>query len=174
MKPSRETVLQAALVLLEQFVAPDEDIVLGLLAEAGVQLGEDEDYRYALTRTLRPRDSDWEQVFQGGAALRARQGYAPLWEGEPGPIIEPRRGQVEIRVVAVTAAALRDDPEAAFHFPGGYRDIVDLLVPERCWVAWTFTEPGEELGMQYNGLVYLDERFVWFPKPWRVLQSDGG
>jgi hypothetical protein len=177
MEPSMEIVLQAALALLAQFVEPDEDTVLRLLAEAGVPLPEDEDYRYALTRTLQPREGDHERVFLGDAAQRAREGYAPLWADDPGPVIEPKRGQTQLQVATATAAAMRDDPAVAFHFPGGYRDIVDRLVPDLYWVAWTFTEPGEELGMQYNGLVYLPGeqsdgrggRFAWFPKPWRVL-----
>ena len=27
------------------------------------------------------------------------------------------------------------------------------------------------MGMAYDGLVYLDARWLWFPKPWRAIDA---
>lgn len=32
-----------------------------------------------------------------------------------------------------------------------------------------FVEPGKELGISFDGLVFVNGRFVIFPKPWRML-----
>lgn len=29
------------------------------------------------------------------------------------------------------------------------------------------------LGMAYDGLIYVNGHWAWFPKPWRVLGGDG-
>jgi len=58
-----------------------------------------------------------------------------------------------------------------YAFAGGLPDVAEQLVPDRFWVAWEFVEPGASCGMAYHGLVWLDGRFAWFPKPWRVLEE---
>ncbi len=160
------TVLDEALTLLSQFLAPDEEIVLAILAAAGKTLGEDDDWRRTLTSTLRPRPEDYARVFLGEASQRAREGYESFWSAEP--ILEVRREHAEVRAAAALAGQLHDEA-VAYEFPGGYREIVDQLVPDRWWLTWQFVAPGAPHGVQYDGLVRLDDHFAWFPKPWRVL-----
>ena len=33
---------------------------------------------------------------------------------------------------------------------------------------WKYTKPGEPLGMAYDGLIYVNGHWAWFPKPWRI------
>ena len=44
-----------------------------------------------------------------------------------------------------------------------------LLDPHRVWARWKFVRPGEPSGMAYDGLVWVDDHWAWFPKPYRVL-----
>lgn len=120
-----------------------------------------------LVDALRPADEDYGRAFLGSAADQARAGYRSLWST---PVIPgPKVGQTELRVAVARVEDLRERGEAAERLPGGYGQIADKLVPGRVWVAWKFTEPGEALGMAWDGLVWLDDHWAWFPKPWRVL-----
>ena len=37
------------------------------------------------------------------------------------------------------------------------------------WWRWKFTKPGEDLGMAYDGLVFVNGHWAWFPKPYRAI-----
>ncbi len=174
MADDAQAILEAGVLLLQQFLDPDEETLTAILAAAGNPHEEEpptDDFRAALTRALRPREEDYARVFLGAAAERAREGYEALW-ADPWTLIAPKAGQTQLRVLVAQAATLRSEPEVLDAFPGGYRDVLDLLVPDRYWICWEFLSPDEPYGMQYNGLVYLDERFVWFPKPWRVFERE--
>jgi hypothetical protein len=64
---------------------------------------------------------------------------------------------------------LASDNELSRPFPGGYRAIAAKLNPNRIWVRWKFCRPGETAGMAYDGLVWVDDHWAWFPKPYRAL-----
>jgi hypothetical protein len=116
---------------------------------------------------LKPRDTDYEAVFGAEAARRAREGYAALCNKPPATL--GQRGQTVVRAFASEADALGADNEFSREFPGGYRKIAGLLVPDKIWVVWKLLAPGQEHGMSYDGLVFLRDHWAWFPKPWRVL-----
>jgi len=116
---------------------------------------------------LRPDPSDYAAVFLPAAVDAARAAYQVAWLQSPRPTAQP--GQTEVRVFAAPASFLADDNELSRRFPGGYRRIAHLLEPTRIWLSWKFVAPGASSGMAYDGLVWLDGRFAWFPKPWRAL-----
>ena len=121
----------------------------------------------ALTLTLEPRESDYERVFLGDAAARAREGYRGLWSSPVAPL--PREGQTTIMVTAAPAAELQLGTERSLAFPGGYRKVAHHLAPDLVWVTWKYTRPGDHIGMAWDGLVWVDDHWAWFPKAWRVL-----
>ncbi len=120
---------------------------------------------------FRPDPDDYARVFVPAVAARARAAYEVIWLGPPKP--EPKPGQSDVLVFAAPASLLTDDNELSRRFPGGYRGISSLLDPHQIWLSWKFVEPGSGSGMAYDGLVWLDGRFAWFPKPWRVLGDNG-
>jgi hypothetical protein len=117
---------------------------------------------------LKPRDEDYAAVFLADAAMRARAGYQQLWASPPKALGKPN--QTKIKAFAVQADAFASDNEFSREFPGGYRGIASQLAPDKIWVAWKMIEAGGELGMSYDGLVWLRDHWAWFPKPWRVLE----
>jgi hypothetical protein len=136
---------KGAKALLEQFLEDDAD-------------------RAALTKRLRPSDDDYESIFNGDAAESAQKGYEKLWSsGEA--VIAPKKGQTKLKVSSATTEDLREGSNA---FPGGYRKVASKLKKGLTFYAWKFTEPGEDLGMAYDGLVFVNDHWVWVPKPWRV------
>lgn len=121
------------------------------------------------TLALAPRPEDYARVFIGSAAERARAGYRELWSAPVAPL--PREGQSTVLVTAATAAELQLDTERSRVFPGGYQRVAHELRPELVWLAWKYVRPGEHSGMAWDGLVWVDDHWAWFPKVWRVLSA---
>ena len=155
MDTTRQVVLNAAADLLTGFLDPEP--------RPG--------WRAERTQALKPREEDYRRVFVGYLAELAERRYSALWV--QAPVIEPGLGQVRLEIAVALADELAADGPAADQFPGGYRDIAGLLIPGVFWAVWQFQAPGEVGGMQFDGLAYLDGRFAWFPKPWRVLGQSG-
>lgn len=122
-----------------------------------------------LIEELRPRKEDFARVFIGEAAERAQLVYAGLYAA-PRPI-EHEPQQTTLRLFLATAVELRDQGPQALSFPGGYKDIVEFLQPDTLWVHWKYTAPHTASGIAYDGLVRIDDRWVWFPKPYRFLRK---
>lgn len=116
---------------------------------------------------FRPDPDDYARVFLPDVAPRARAAYEVLWLSLPTPA--PKPGQSDVLVFAAPASMLTDVNSLSRRFPNGYRRIASLLDPHRIWLSWKFVKPGSGTGMAYDGLVWLDGRFAWFPKPWRAL-----
>lgn len=125
--------------------------------------------RSQLLLALRPREEDYAQSFTAAAAERARRGYGQLWQLLPTIPLKPTHTQ--LRVAVAWSEDFQTNHERAQSFPGGYLDIAGALLPGRPWAVWELIETGESDGLLFDGLVGLGERFVWFPKPWRVLEE---
>jgi hypothetical protein len=72
-------------------------------------------------------------------------------------------------VSSTAPALLRSPGHPSWEFPGGYRAIAGFLEPSRIWLCWQYHPPGGA-GISYDGLVWQGERWVWFPKPWRMVE----
>ena len=122
-----------------------------------------------LVQRLKPRDEDYAAVFVGDAARQARAGYEALWANPPKAL--GKDTHTRIKAFAIEADSLLTDNEFSREFPGGYRGIAAHLEPHRIWICWKLYEAGGELGMSYDGLVFLKDHWAWFPKPWRMLDQ---
>ncbi len=120
-----------------------------------------------LAQQLKPQPEDYAKVFEAAYADVARQAYERIWK-EHEPVPRPKAGQVELLLAAAVSDTIRD--EGAPHaFPGGFESIRHALLPGRIWLCWKFVQPRQRLGMAFDGLVFIDDHFAWFPKAWRVL-----
>jgi len=118
-----------------------------------------------LTNELRPRDEDYAKVFVEKSVPAARAVYEKLWMNIPPIGAKPGQSVV----LAWICMSDQLGSTVGRRFPGGYQKIIDRLVPDVPWVCWKFVELGRMYGMAYDGLVRVDERWVWFPKPWKLL-----
>lgn len=125
------------------------------------------DHRAAVA-ALAPRPGDAARVFVPAVAAAVEARYAELWAGKP-PRIDPRPEQTALTVHACPAGMLAGENLLSRPFPGGYRALAPYLVPEQVWVCWRYTAPEASDGLSFNGLVLIDGRPVWFPKPYRVV-----
>jgi hypothetical protein len=119
---------------------------------------------------LAPRPGDAARTFLGSAAelaaIDAR--YAALWSREP-PRVRAPAARVTLRVMVATGGMLLPDAPMAKTFPEAWARVAERLRPERTWVAWAYQPEGGGRATDYDGLVWLDDRWAWFPAPWRVL-----
>lgn len=129
----------------------------------------------ALVASLRPTTADYQALFEPAFAERAQRFYEKgLWASMPptaAPFAKP--DQTEVRVWGATTEELRAwGKDAQANFPGGYEEIKDQLRPGLTIYSIDMVVPGEEHGMAYNGLTYVNGHWAFFPKPWRVLESE--
>lgn len=121
-----------------------------------------------LVAGLKPRDEDYAKVFRAEAVAAARAAYQSFWQTRPAITVPPPRQSALLCYVA-PAGLLATEHELARHFPGGYRALARWLNPQRVWVAWKYVEPGQTSGLAFDGLVWCDDHWAWFPKPYRAL-----
>ncbi len=122
----------------------------------------------AVAAQLRPQDDDYFEVFAPEAAEAARAAYTRIWSSDPVP--HARADQTRVEVVAAHASEIL--VAVPNGFPGGYERIAHLLNPNRVWMSWRYTAPGQSSGMAFDGMVALEEgRWAWFPKPYRAFRS---
>ncbi len=86
-------------------------------------------------------------------------------------MIAPLPGQTRLLLFSATTDDLRTwRGDAADHFPGGYQQVADKFRSGLTIYAFKFVEPQRDIGMSYNGLIYVNGRWRFFPKPWRVAE----
>lgn len=139
---------EEARALLEAFLDPQAD-------------------RVTLTARLKPTPDDVRAVYSAPLAERLVMAYAATFQ--PGIAIGPKPGQTEVTLTASTTHALRDGAAELSDFPGGYRDVLGFFAEDVPIVRFRFVEPGQELGLSFDGLVKVHGRWVLMPKPWRML-----
>ncbi len=123
--------------------------------------------RVALVGALRPRHEDYRRVFVDAGASGVENGYGALWGNRPEWPFQA--GQTEIRLAAAHVEDFVHRTPISRFFPGGYRQIAAWLKPGTIWLGWEFLAPMRSVGSSFDGLVALDGRFAWFPRPWKVL-----
>ncbi|HSN27691.1 MAG TPA: hypothetical protein VLT45_15470 [Kofleriaceae bacterium] len=121
-----------------------------------------------MTKALEPTSADYKAVFTDDFAAKAEKGYKELWN-DPKSVIGADPANTELKLFKATT----DDIKAWTHdvemdFPGGYQKVKEDFKPGLTVYRWKYTKPGETLGMAYDGLIYVNGHWAWFPKPWRI------
>jgi hypothetical protein len=119
---------------------------------------------------LRPRQEDYAKVFTADGIEAARDAFTRFWGASP-PVRAPDPAQTELSLWVAPAGMLDEDNLLSRQFPGGYRGLARWLNPARVWLAWRFAKPGAIGGLSYDGLVWCDDHWAWFPRPYLVLRD---
>lgn len=135
-----------------------------------LQLFYDSTFDELITQLI-PRADDYEKVFTRAVVGQAIQVYEKFWRDQENleNLQTPEQSQSQIVTSIVPAGFFSFDNEFISGFPQGYRRIAAYLNPHRVWVAWKYLKPGQQSGLAYNGLVWIDDHWAWFPKPFKVL-----
>lgn len=139
-----------AKALLAEFVKPGADLA-------------------TLSKALRPTKADYDAVFMPDLAGKADAVYGPAWDGGQ-MVIAPKEGQTQVLVSSATSDELKSWTGAGAEFPGGWKDVGAQLKPGVTLYRFKFVEPGQELGMAYDGLAHVNGNWRIFPKPWRAMR----
>lgn len=127
------------------------------------------DLRVPFLLSLKPTLADYDRVFVPTAVAKARAFYESMWAGPIDPRLNPHHRVVRIHV-AVPEDFATGHPRATA-FPTEYRNISAALVPGVPWACFELLEPGDSLGVSTDGLVWVDDRLLWFPRPYVALAS---
>jgi len=124
-----------------------------------------------LSNKLLPEKKDYEAYFDKSVVNKAYNNYQKLFKRWGGLLIKPRAGQTSLLMWKASVSELKSwTGNARQKFPGGYKHVAAKLNPGHMVIRFKFVRPGETLGMAYDGLTYVNNRWVIFPKPWRVLR----
>lgn len=123
----------------------------------------------AAMKRLRPTAADYRAVYQEPLAARLEEAHKPLWES--GEVIRGKSDQTELTLVFAKTDDLMDGQPVLREFPGGYSKVVDKMRRGVPIVRFKFTRPGNTQGMAFEGLVYVNGRWLFMPRPWRALDA---
>jgi hypothetical protein len=151
---------QQAIAIMQVLAAQAIPVVAALIGPEGG----------AALSALRPRPDDYARVFVGAIAAPMRSAFEEVWQTPP-EIETLRAGEMRLEVNASPAGMLATDNELSRHFPGGYRALAPMLRPDRIWFTWRYVSPDGEIRVRYDGLVRLDDRWAWFPRPYRIAAA---
>jgi len=125
-----------------------------------------------MTKALQPTSADYKAVFTDDFAAKAEKGYAELWN-DPKTVITADAANTELKLSKATTDDIKAwTPAVEADFPGGYQKVKDDFKPGLTVYRWKYTKPGETLGMAYDGLIYVNNHWAWFPKPWRLARGE--
>ena len=128
---------------------------------------DDSEDRGAMTLALKPTPEDVRAVYAEPLASSLIDAYEGLFV--PGAVIQPKPGQTELLSIFTTTGALKSGDAVLAEVPGGYKDVLDYIVGDVPIARFKFVEPGEDLGLAFDGLVFVNGRWVFMPKPWNGL-----
>ena len=124
----------------------------------------------ALSKQLRPTPADYAAIFEADASAKVAAVYGPAWEAGQ-MIVAPKAGQTEVKVFSATSDELKSWTGNAAEFAGGWKEVAPKLKPGLKIYRFKFVEPGQDLGMAFDGLIYVNGSWRIFPKPWRALEK---
>lgn len=123
-----------------------------------------------VVQQLKPHAEDYELVFVGETAPVAMEAYGELWADMRKLWRRPGPQQRDVLCYVAPAGMLTYENELSSKFPGGYQAVASQFEPTRVWVAWKYVEPGAKNGLAFNGLVWVNDHWAWFPKPYKILR----
>ena len=122
----------------------------------------------ALSKQLRPTTADYAAVFDADSSAKVAAVYDPAWDGGQ-MVVAPKAGQTEVKVYSATSDEMKSWTGNAAEFAGGWKEVAAKLKPGLKIYRFKFVEPGKDLGMAFDGLIYVNGSWRIFPKPWRAL-----
>ncbi|MEZ5715156.1 MAG: hypothetical protein R3D85_08290 [Paracoccaceae bacterium] len=125
--------------------------------------------RARLTWAMKPTDADIRAVYAEPLAGKLIAAYGEMFT--PSVAIGPKEGQTEVLTWYATTRELREGNPVLKEFPGGYKKAVGFMQGDYPILRFKFVEPGETLGLAFDGLIFVNDRWVLMPKPWRYLEE---
>lgn len=122
----------------------------------------------ALTASLKPAPGDVRAVYAEPLASRLIAAYEQLFK--PGAAIAPKPEHDDLITIFTTTGELRSGASVLGEFPGGYKKVLPHFIADVPIARFKFVRPGEATGLAFDGLIFVNGRWVLMPKPWRGLE----
>lgn len=119
-----------------------------------------------ILREMLPTRADCAAAFHESIVDGVWQGFQARTPPERGITCQPETAE---DITAMPAGGLRWENELSRRFVLGYRHIAGWMEPSRIWLRWIGTEPDGGV-REMDGLVFVNERWVWMPKVFRVVE----
>lgn len=124
-----------------------------------------------LTPSLKPTQAELAELFDPELAPHLAAAVDELYRTPP--LAAPGGEFPHLRISAANAGLLRWPNELSDKFPRGYRNIAGWMSPKYVWFSWRWTAqpdgPPSGPGVQFDGLVWVERRWVWLPKAFRLV-----
>lgn len=124
----------------------------------------------AAMKKLRPTQADYLAVYKEPVAGALEAENDRLWE--KGETLRVSAQRSEILMIVVPTDALIDGKPVLSEFPGGYRRVLPHLKRGIPIARFKYVEPGKTTGLAVDGLVHVNGRWVFMPKPWTVVKAE--
>lgn len=122
------------------------------------------------TNSLRPSLEDFSVVFQNEIFAKKEYSYHKRLLRSVYVIIKPLlEEQTETVIWKTNAQELKNYTGQAIYFPGGYKEIADELNPNLTYYRLKFVEPGRQTGSGFDMFVYVNRKWLFFPRPWSMV-----
>lgn len=146
-----ETPAISAREVLWQFYQPDAD-------------------RSALLMSLKPAAEDVRAVYAEPLASNMIATYNQMFQ--PGVKFGPKPGYQGLYTFETTTQKLKNREAVQNEFPGGYKKVLPYIKSNQVIVRFKFVkEPGQTTGLASDGLIFVNGRWVFMPKPWLSLKQ---
>jgi hypothetical protein len=122
----------------------------------------------AITASLKPRPEDIRAVYGEPLASKLIAMYGELYG--PGTVIGPKPDHEDLITIFTTTGKLRSGDAVLDRFPGGYKKVLKYFVADVPIGRFKFVRAGESRGLAFDGLIFVNGRWVLMPKPWRALE----
>lgn len=123
----------------------------------------------ALTQALKPSEEDIRAVYDEPLATTLVGMYKSLFT--PNIAFKPKPEHNDIYLYLTTTRQLVEDPAVQREFAGGYKKVLQYFRSDVPIARFKFITKGEKLGLSFNGLMYVNGRWVIMPKPYRALEN---
>ncbi len=131
--------------------------------------GSGVDPRAAIMK-LRPKQADYLAVYKEPVAGALEAENDRHWE--KGETLRVSAARTEILMLVVPTDDLIDGKPVLSEFPGGYRRVLPFLNRGIPIARFKYVEPGKTTGLAVDGLVHVNGRWVFMPKPWTVVKAE--
>jgi len=125
--------------------------------------------KHALSLRLEPRADDYDAVYDEASVEKIRTWYQHAWSTHK-LTIQGTRDQTELQVFHMTTDDVKANADPAKQFPNGYQRLASALKPGVTIYGFRFVKPGETTGTAYDGLIFVNGHWAFFPKPFHALR----
>jgi len=81
--------------------------------------------------------------------------------------IGSKPGQTELMIHSANTSHLKQGSNTGL--PNGYRSIAAKFKEQLIIYAFRYVSPGSTMGMRFDGLVFVKDKWVFIPKMWRAF-----